>query len=134
MTFRDLKYQLLNDSAQIIVFHKHEGRFIESCHSLSNISNWEGKNIYETLPLLKSMKVVFQHIGTDVIDLPCVDFILNQRQGYYDFTFKAHPDNPDLIAWLIKDQTRVYRYYQSIQQERNLLRVEKEYKDLGKSA
>lgn len=133
MTFRDIKYQMLGETTQIIVFHK-EGQMIESCHCLSDLQSWEGKNIYEMLPLLKSMKMAFEHIGNDVIDLPCVDFVLQQRHGYYDFVFQKHPENPDHIVWLIKDQTRVYRYYQAIQQERNLLRLEKEYKDIGKSA
>lgn len=133
MTLRELKYQMLNETAQVIVFHK-EGRMVETCHSLSNIESWEGENIYEIMPLLKSMRIAFEHIGNDIIDLPCVDFILQQRHGYYDFTFRAHPENPDHIVWIIKDQTRIYRYYQAIQQERNLLRLEKEYKDIGKSA
>lgn len=133
MTFRELKYQMLSDTSQLIVFHL-DGRLIETCQSLSTLESWEDKSLYEMSPLLKSMKMVFENIGTDVIDLPCVDFVLNQRHGYYDFTFQVHPENPDHIAWMIKDQTRIYRYYQSIQQERNLLRLEKEYKEIGKSA
>lgn len=133
MNLNQLKAQLLDPSAQIILFRK-DGMLVDSCESLTELEAWKEQSLYDLVPLLKSMEMAFEHIGEEVIDLPCVDFNLNQRHGYYDFTFQQHPEDPELIIWLIKDQTRIYRYYLAIQQERNLLRLEKEYQEHGKSA
>ncbi|MDP5171909.1 MAG: hypothetical protein NWR72_16790 [Bacteroidia bacterium] len=134
MTLQQLKAHVLDHSAQVIVFQK-DGLMVDSCHTLSGVKSWENKSLYDSISLLRSMQFAFSHIGNEeVIDIPCVDFVLEQRQGYYDFTFSLHPENPDLVVWLVKDQTRVYRYYAAIQQERNLLRLEKEYKERGQSA
>lgn len=123
MNLPELKSRMLDDSAQIVVFRKEDGLMVDSCHKLSDVSGWQGQSLYDLIPLLKSMAMVWANIGEEVVDIPCVDFVLEQRQGYYDFVFRRHPDNPDLILWLIKDQTRIYRYYQGIQQERNEMRL-----------
>ncbi len=119
MTLTELKTHMLDDSAQVIVFRKSDGRVINSCNRLSNVEAWKGRSLYDFVPLIKSMEMVWNHMEDETVDLPCVDFILEQRQGYYDFLFRLHPEHPELIVWLIKDQTRIYRYYQGIQQQRN---------------
>ncbi len=132
MNLRELKSLLLVDT-QLIVFRK-SGIMLESCHSLTNLQPWIGHSLYESIPLLRSMRMVLEHLSVETIDIPSVDFVLGQRQGYYDFRFSLHPEDPDLILWLIKDQTRIYQSYAGIQQERNVLRMEKEYRERGKIA
>jgi hypothetical protein len=133
MTLRDLKASLLDPQAQVVLFRR-EGLLVDSCHSIARLDAWEGRSLYELVPLLRSMKMVFHSLGSATMDLPCVEFDLEGVKGFFDFQFMAHPEDPGLLVWLIRDQTRVYRYYQGIQQERNLLRLEQEYREHGKSA
>ncbi|MEO1452004.1 MAG: hypothetical protein AAFV07_20905, partial [Bacteroidota bacterium] len=55
-----------------------------------------------------------------------VDFSLEGRHGVYDFEIYAHPRQRDLRVWMIHDHTVLYQYFQEIQQERNLLLLERE--------
>lgn len=134
MNLSELKASLLDRETQLILFRR-DGTFVASDQALSDLQEWKGKSLYDLVPLLQSLAPALQHIsGSDVIELPCVDFDFPGYCGYFDFAFQPHPEDADCLLWLIKDQTKMYRYYARVQQERNELRLEKEYRDLGKSA
>lgn len=127
MNLKELKLRLLDHSAQVVVFDR-QGQFVSSCHSLSDLSALEGTNVYAHFPLLAAMQETFEGLTQAAlpVSLPAVEFLLMSRPGVFDFEFYAHPSDSNLLVWLLKDNTRLYRYLQEIQQERNELILRQE--------
>jgi hypothetical protein len=133
MKLKDLKYRLLDQRAQIIVFHK-SGELLDSCHSLVNLEASIGRSVYDKWPVLEGVRATMETLGTlePYYRLPAVEFALPDLNGIFDFEFYPHPEEPQQVLWLMLDQSRIYRYFQRIQQERNVLLLEKEYRDTGR--
>ena len=133
MNLKDLKYQYLQHRAQVIVFHK-EGTILNSCHALVDIKTLVNSSAYTLFPLVQGMKEVFKTLkaSSAPISLPAVDFSLQGRAGFYDMEFRTHPDDSTIILWFLLDNTPLYSYFQQIQQERNLLLIEKEDRENGR--
>ncbi|MEL6676802.1 MAG: hypothetical protein AAFR61_31625 [Bacteroidota bacterium] len=127
MNLKALKCTLTSSLAQIILIDR-EGTLLGSCHSVADLRKIEGLSAYAHFPLLIGMQQAFEELKTpsEKAQLPMVEFSLGERKGFFDFEFSIHPENPDQIIWLIKDRTDVYTLLQQIQQERNLLLIEKE--------
>lgn len=134
MNLRELKLHLLGRFAQIIVF-KRDGEMVDSCDSLVRLHPQMGASAYETFPLLGSMReVIAAHKSpAKPICIPCVEFSYQDRSGVFDFSFHAHPEASDLIVWVWVDQTEIYEYLRRVQQERNMLLVEKEDREMGRN-
>ncbi len=133
MKLRDLKNQLLDQRAQILLFRK-TGELLDSCHSLVNLEASIGRSVYDKWPVLEGIRDTVQELGIFLphFRLPAVEFALPDLNGIFDFEFYPHPEEADQILWLMLDQSRIYRYFQRIQQERNVLLLEKEYRETGR--
>lgn len=127
MKVSELKLAVLDQLAQVIVFER-TGIIIDSCHGLTDISSLLGQSAYEAFPLLGSIREVLSTLSADSppIKLPAVEFSLLDKQGHFDFQLYAHPSDPNLLVWVLIDNTSLYQYFGKIQSERNLLRLEKE--------
>ena len=134
MNLNELKSQRMNEKAQILLF-KREGILVDSCHSLVDLSSSFGRSVFDQWPVLESIRPILSDIGEsmDFFRLPAIEFALDGLNGIYDFEFFPHPEDPELLQLLIMDQTRIYRYFQRIQQERNVLLLEKEYQQTGRN-
>ncbi|MEM7371109.1 MAG: hypothetical protein AAF587_21015 [Bacteroidota bacterium] len=127
MKVDELKLGVLDTLAQVIVFERN-GTMVDSCHGLADISALIGQSAFDIFPLVGSIKEVLAGLTTEAppIKLPAVEFLLIDKKGYFDIQFFAHPANPDLLVWVLVDNTSLYEYFGKIQKERNLLRMEKE--------
>jgi len=132
MNLKELKLSLIESKTQVIVFGK-DGTILDSCQSMVNIAPFIKSSLYDMDPLFKSMEFQIRNLDTSPEDIfiPCVEFDFIGRKGFYDFQICVHPDSPQLRAWLIIDNSAVYKYYQKIQQQRNELLIEKELKNKG---
>lgn len=133
MNLRELKFKYLQHRAQVIVFHL-DGNILASCHALADVKTILSRSVYQLFPLVQSLEDEFNKLKTSSqpISLPAVDFSLLGKQGFYDMEFRLHPDEPSLILWFLWDNTPLYAYFQQIQQERNLLLIEKEDRENGR--
>ncbi|MEO0472705.1 MAG: hypothetical protein AAF206_24025 [Bacteroidota bacterium] len=133
MRLLDLKGEYMRQKAQIMLFDR-KGVLLESCHALADVKPMLGQSVYELFPIIDSMQSVIweQNKDADPIRIPAVDFSLNQRKGYFDFELFPHPEQEDQAVWILIDQTRVYKYFQKVQQQRNVMLVEKEYRENGR--
>ena len=127
MKISELKLEVLNQLAQVIVFER-TGRILDSCHGLVDITSIVGQSAYKVFSLLGSIKEVLTDLSSDAppIKLPAVEFSLLDKKGYFDFQLFAHPKKENLLVWVLIDNTPLYEYFAKIQTERNLLRLEKE--------
>ena len=127
MKISELKLAVLGQLAQVIVFQR-DGKIVDSCHGLVDISSLIGKSAFEVFPLLGSISEVLASFTLDSppMKLPAVEFQLLEKKGYFDFQLFAHPAEADLLVWVLIDNTPLYEYFGKIQSERNLLRLEKE--------
>lgn len=134
MKLSSLKYQLLDQKSQIIRFHK-SGELLESCHSLVDLRSSMGRSVYDKWPVLEGIRDTMQGLGQLLphFRLPAIEFALPDLNGIFDFEFSPHPEYDDQVLWLMLDQSRIYRYFQRIQQERNVLLLEKEYRETGRT-
>jgi hypothetical protein len=132
MNLRDLKLNILGRFAQAVVF-KRDGEMVDSCDSLVRLQTLMGTSAYDVFPLLGSMRdVLSQHkSAAKPISIPCVEFSHAGRSGVFDFAFHVHPENTDLLVWIWIDQTEIYEYLRKVQQERNILLIEKEDREMG---
>ena len=133
MNLKELKLQLLDSHSQLIVFER-TGAFIDSCNSLKDLSQLKGQSVFDQFPELEGLQKAIMELSPmdKPISLPAVDFSFKGERGYFDFEIYAHPDDPNLAMWLLLDQTPLYKYFQEIQQERNILLIEKEDRKSGK--
>ena len=120
---------MLKGRIQLVLFHV-DGTLLDSCDGLSNLSSLKGKSLYEFSPLLYSIKGQLFRLKKQetAIHLPAVEYDFPDREGVFDFDFKAHPQEKDQRLWFIHDLTDYYLRMQRIQQERNMLLVEKQQK------
>ena len=130
---RELKLHLLDKLAQVVVFDR-EGKILESCHSLINFGGLIGKSAYDTFPILGSMREVIRSLAVagKPMSIPRVELAFRGLTGVFDFELYVHPDNDDWVIWFLIDQTQIYEYLRKIQQERNILLVEKEDRESGR--
>ena len=100
---------------------------------MESIAPFINSSLYDLDPLFQSMETQIKnlHSSSAPIFIPCVEFDFMGRKGFYDFQISIHPENPELRAWLVVDNTSVYKYYQKIQQQRNELLMEKETRSRG---
>ena len=133
MNLKELKLQLLDSHSQLVLFER-AGAYIDSCNSLKDLSYLKGRSVFDEFPELEGLQKAILGLSPmdKPISLPAVDFQFNGDRGFFDFEIYAHPDNPDLAMWLLLDQTPLYRYFQEIQQQRNLLLIEKEDRKNGR--
>ena len=133
MNLKELKLQLLDSHSQLVVFER-TGAYIDSCNSIKDLSYLKGRSVFDEFPELAGLQQAIQQLSPKdkPISLPAVDFSFNGERGYFDFEIYAHQDEPDLAMWLLMDQTPLYKYFREIQQERNMLLIEKEDQKNGK--
>ncbi|MEL6134011.1 MAG: hypothetical protein AAFR59_11670 [Bacteroidota bacterium] len=127
MKLQDLKLSYVKQFSQIVTF-SHEGTFVDSCNSLVETHTWHGTSLYERFPILTSLQEAIKIMdqGPKPICLPAIEMSIEGRPGVFDFEIYVHPQDANLRVWMIYDNTSFYRYLQEIQQERNVLRMEKE--------
>lgn len=127
MNLKELKLYMLRGRIQVVLFHV-DGILLDSCDGLSELSKLKGKSLYEFSPLLYSMKDQVRKLKAQeaAIHIPAVEYDFPDREGVFDFDFKAHPQEKDQRLWFIHDLTDYYHRMQRIQQERNMLLVEKQ--------
>lgn len=132
MNLKELKLNLIESKTQVIVFGS-DGLIKSSCQSMENIAPFVNSSLYDLDPLFKSMEMLIKDMepDSDPIFIPCVEFDFVGRKGFFDFQISVHPESPELRAWLIIDNSSVYKYYQKIQQQRNELLMEKETRSNG---
>lgn len=129
-----LKIRYVKRFLQVIIFHEN-GNYHSSCDSLIDTSLWEGSNLYEKFPLLTSLRepIALLDQAAKPISLPAVDMNLEGFNGIFDLDIYVHPEDEALRAWMLQDNTDLYRCLQEIQQERNVLRMEMEDLQNGKN-
>lgn len=129
----ELKNQLLNDLSQVVIFN-HDGKILDSCHTLSDFKHLIGKNAYQTFPFLLTVRESLDLLSKESPSQSYVGVEMDEfgLDGYYDLEMRLHPHHDDEYVWLIVDQTQVYQYFREIQSERNKLRMEMEYLLSGK--
>jgi len=134
MSPKDLKYQFLNRYHQVVIFDL-EGNLLDSCNSMIDLQKLPTQNVFDQWPVLESIREALTQLEELEIPfrLPAVELSLPELKGIFDFEFSAHPDQEGHIVWLLIDQTRIYRYFRRVQQERNMLLLEKEYRETGRS-
>ncbi|MEL7534541.1 MAG: hypothetical protein AAFN10_24760 [Bacteroidota bacterium] len=134
MSPKDLKYQFLNRYHQVIIFDL-KGNLLGSCNSMIDLDQLPNQNVFDQWPVLESVRPALSQLEELDIPfrLPAVELSLPELKGIFDFEFSVHPEQPEQIIWLLIDQTRIYRYFRRIQQERNMLLLEKEYRETGRS-
>ncbi|MEM6345221.1 MAG: hypothetical protein AAF927_15125 [Bacteroidota bacterium] len=134
MSLKEHKYQLLNRYHQIIIFDL-EGKLLDSCNSMIDLKQLPNQNVFDQWPVLESVRPALHQLEDLEVPfrLPAVELSLPELKGIFDFEFSIHPEYPEQIVWLLIDQTRIYRYFRRIQQERNMLLLEKEYRETGRS-
>lgn len=134
MNLRELKLHVLERYAQVVVF-KRTGEIVDSCDSLAVLDAQIGASAYDVFPLLGSMKEVLAHhqSAAKPICIPCVEFSYPGCSGIFDFAFHVHPEDEALLVWAWVDQTEIYEYLRKVQQERNMLLVEKEDRETGRN-
>lgn len=127
MKLQELKLRYVQRFSQIVVF-THDGQFVDSCNSLAETHTWHGTSLLDRFPILSGLQdaIKIMDQGLKPICLPAIEMAIENRPGVFDFEIYVHPQDPDLRVWMIYDQTPFYRYLQEIQQERNVLRMEKE--------
>ncbi|MFK7924514.1 MAG: hypothetical protein AB8H47_21335 [Bacteroidia bacterium] len=134
MKLKDLKCQLLDHQHQIIIFDL-QGTILDSCNAIVDLNQISGDSIFDKWPVLESIRPALTNLADLEIPLrlPAVELSLPTLKGIFDFEFSIHPENPAHIIWMMIDQTKIYRYFRRIQQERNMLLLEKEYRETGRS-
>lgn len=132
MNLKELKLNLIESKTQVIVFGK-DGAILNSCHSMENVNPFINSSLYDLDPLFKSMELLIKEMTfkSEPVFLPCVEFDFLGRKGFFDFQISVISESEDLRAWLIVDNSSVYKYYQKIQQQRNELLMEKESRKNG---
>ena len=134
MNLRELKLRMVERFTQVVVFHKISGKLIDSCDSLARLEAHIGASVYDLFPLVGSMQEVFARnkSAAKAVCIPCVEFSFPGCAGMFDFTFHIHPQQDELLVWTWVDQTEIYEYLRKVQQERNILLVEKEDRETGR--
>ncbi|MEL6651044.1 MAG: hypothetical protein AAFQ87_09615 [Bacteroidota bacterium] len=130
---RDLKQQLLNARHQVVIFDL-EGQIIESCDTIVSVETWPSANVFDQWPVLEGIRHILPELSNLEIPfrLPAVELSSFGLEGIFDFEFTIHPEHPEQIVWLMCDQSKIYRYFRRVQQERNMLLLEKEYRQNGR--
>ncbi len=107
---------------QVIIFER-DGRTLDSCHTLFNVSEWIGNSLYSIEPCLGSMGTIIVNLETDQdpIHLPGVERWIDGDRRYTDYYIYANPENTNTLVWLIVDLTMEYRDLKKVQQKRNEL-------------
>lgn len=128
MNLNDLKYRLLKDRLQIVVFDM-SGKLISSCHTLTDLSSFEGSSLFDWSPFLASIKPELSQLtlASTPLHYAAIEFSRGDFDGFFDFQFMLLPEFKDHIVWLIHNQTHSYEEIQRIQSERNLLLIELEH-------
>ncbi len=111
-----LKTELLNSTAQIIVFDD-AGNLLSSCDTLFHITSHITYSLYSEIPVLESLQYSLAELEPeDELKFPCMWFDSFGASGYYDFTFIRKKLS---FIWLIQDFTKIYSDHIHVQQERN---------------
>ena len=127
MSLKKLKGMLTAHMAQITIFER-SGRYVDSCNSLVNYSQLEGKSIFNHLPMLQSMEPALStmQIKDAPIYIPAVEENQGDHSFILDYHIYNHPDNEDFLVLLAMDYTRMYEKLRGLQQERNELLMKTE--------
>ena len=127
MSLKKLKGMLTAHMAQITIFER-SGRYIESCNSLLNYSQLEGKSIFKHLPMLQSMEPALSTMQLEdtPIYIPAVEENQGGRSFILDYHIYNHPENEDFLVLLAMDYTGMYEKLRVLQQERNELLLKTE--------
>ncbi|MDB4286321.1 hypothetical protein N9933_03375 [bacterium] len=124
MNPRNLKYNLLDNTAQVIVFNKN-GVIQDSCHSLVDVFSLLGESVFEKFPFVYSIQEELNFSETvQVLSYHAVEFDFKGTEGIFDFHFHPHPVEPNLLVWVFVDHSQHYHFLRDIQKERNMLLIE----------
>ena len=119
--------------SQITIFER-SGRFVESCNSLLNYSQLEGKSVFQHIPILQSMAPILSSLDMkdEPIYLPAVEESQGSHSFVLDYHIYNHPENEDFLILLAMDYTKMYEKLRALQQERNelLMKTEVDIPDL----
>ena len=115
----ELKYRFFKDSIQLCILDRR-GFVVYSCNTLVNFDRYKVLSTLDYFPLLESIWAdVMQLDKKNPISITRLELDLNEKLGYYDYHFEPYPEDNNLIAWYIIDQTSTYSAFQNLIQQRN---------------
>ncbi|MBV6647181.1 MAG: LytTR family transcriptional regulator [Cyclobacteriaceae bacterium] len=124
MNLNELKLAYFKRRSQIVVFD-HDGIVLESCNTLSSISN--GINLFEEIPFMQGLQheIAKLRIGEPVI-YNCIHTSVFDYQSFFDFIIRKVEDGDDVKwVWLIYDFHEQYENILELQQQRNVSHLQK---------
>lgn len=137
MNIYDYKAAYLNNVCQIIRFNV-EGQILESCNTLFSCQQLLATNIYDTFPLLDSMRDTIEAMaaGESPMVFRCVEMEIDQREWLLDISISVQPDTPNERVYLLlmTDNTEHYMQLRVLQQQRNQSVISQEYAELQNRA
>lgn len=119
------KEDYLKDLHQFFIFNT-EGIIQDTCNSLSDLTEDIGNtNIYDAFPFLESFKLELQNLPIqETLSYECIGMKHKSLEGTYDLFIKRYAQNE--FCLVLEDRTQKNEYWQSIQQERNEVIIQKE--------
>ncbi len=122
MTLLEHKQRYSFERFQAIIFNG-EGRLLDSCNALFDLSKHAEDSVYDVFPILEGVKdtlLTFVPNDSQKIHIPRIEFSFGGKFLICDFTFSAitYNDAPAYL-WIIQDLTEQYNYLFVMQQERN---------------
>ncbi|MBL4709034.1 MAG: SpoIIE family protein phosphatase [Flavobacteriales bacterium] len=121
------KSLFLSKNHQFLLLNE-EGSLELSCNSLVNLDNWIGSSIYSNIPFFETIKIDIDQMSIgERQHYNCFSFPFNERQGTYDIVIQKESfDGVSRFICVIEDRTEQYKYWLSIQQERNVSQINEE--------
>ena len=115
----ELKYRFFEKSMQLCILNKR-GFVVYTCNTLVNFNRFKALSTLDELPMLESIWTDVLHLDPGSrISLTRLEMEFEGKSGYYDYHFEQYPEDTNLIAWYIVDQTSTYSAFQNLIQQRN---------------
>lgn len=127
MNLEQVKKLYLEKDYQFLLLNEL-GILVDSCNTLSDLTSWHGTPIYDNIPFFETLKLDLEQLNLgERKHYNCFSFPFNNRQGTYDVSIQKEFLGGDFhFICVIEDRTQQYKYWLSIQQERNLSQINEE--------